>query len=232
MQNAEAVPWELFHDVAGPRIWELSSELMHFWKLLNDWCCLPRERNWLRGLHDPHANPSEKLGLPIVQTPAPKISPWWLTPGAGSVSRLRVASLLGLISRTWFPGIIQRALVIYPFNGLYLLNSLADHRSHQSQWTKPTPRHHHLLPDSYTILLTGPPASTFDPKHQRSMGGCQFAKLSETFTVISMDMGYWNLSVSNTSSTGKKWYRDISFPSKQLKGYILPLINARSCPFS
>lgn len=125
-----------------------------------------------------------------------------LTAGAGGISKLRVTSLLGVT--LWTFGIIKRSLVIHPCHWLHLLNRFSRSQVSPLPLNQPTPRHHHLSAGSYTTFLTAPPASTLGPKHQRSTGGCPFAKLPEKSTVIPMDMGYWDLSVSNSSFKGKE----------------------------
>jgi len=72
-------------------------------------------------------------------------------------------------------------------------------------------------------LLTSHPNSMLDSKHCGSLGQYWFSKLPEKLTVISMEMSCWALLVSKGPSTGQKDVGNISFPSKQLKGYTLPL---------
>lgn len=187
-----------FHDVTGPRmgIGQLANA---FLKLLNDWCHPPGRRISWEDCEVYVPTHRRSWDWP-QQTPAPKICPRQLTPGTGSISELWVAFLLGLL--LWTSAITRRTLIIYPCN--YLPSRFIRSHFQHSHWTKPSPRHHHLSPDSYTILLTGLPASTLDPKHQGSRGGCWFAKVPEKSSVIPMQMGYWDLSVSNSPSKRKK----------------------------
>lgn len=189
MQNAKSESWELTMICQGP-----GKKMGRHWCIFktSEWLMLPPQGGKLaeritRSTWQPireagmdHNRHQISRSAPDNSLQGQRASQNW----ERHSSRASFAGLLDSLKGLWS--------FIYVTDSTFWIDS-SDHMSHHSQWTKQSSRHHHLLPNSYDILLTDFPASILDPKYQRSMRGYWFAKLPEKSKVIPMEMGYQNL---------------------------------------